>query len=95
MGHSSSGTTRGSDGPASLRLLLFLVLLLLGALPGGDLRAEGVADLVAGSDRRDFFPHSVLLLLEEMAEVFVDLGDDFFGADWIVYALMICCSSFL
>jgi len=58
---------------------LQLVLLLPGALLRGDLRAQGVADLVAGGDRRDLLEHTVLPLLEEASTSLVDGGDDRLG----------------
>jgi hypothetical protein len=50
-------------------ILFFLKKLLVLSFPGGDLGAKRVADLVAGSDGGNFFPHTVLVFQESAASV--------------------------
>jgi len=69
----SSMTERGSDSGA-IDVVVHAGLLV--SLVRSDLRPQGVAHLVAGGHRRYFFPHAVLLLLEEASSRFMDSGNN-------------------
>lgn len=59
-------------------ILFLLQELLVLSLPRTNLGAQGVADLVAGGDDGDFFPHAVLVF-EEAAARIVNDGDNGLG----------------